>query len=335
MSSSRPKLCLGTHGIITVLRKHHVLTDRTTRQITIDTKNAVTPGSGLIYCQELTVSNILDLYKVISWCYDHGILFYRMTSSFAPHITDPKYIPKSRQKDYTALAYSLEPFRPLFATIGRYARNRDIRLTFHPGQFTLLNPLDQDILVRSLRDLHFHCTVLDMMGMGPDSVCVIHGGGTYDDKAAAEARWIATYRKLPEYIRQRIVLENDEESYSIEDVIRISKAVDTPTRLPIVFDLFHHQCYDRKLEAQGLPKLRKPEYYMPDIVRSWGTRTVKMHYSEQKPEGSNGAHSDYVREIPRLFLTFPKKYHRSLDLMIEAKMTEQATLRMIRKYKLY
>lgn len=331
-SNTIPKLRLGTHGVVTVLRKHHVLTDRTTRQATIDAKDAITPGTGLIYCQELTVANILDLYKIISWCYEHRILFYRMTSSFAPHITDPKYIPKSRQRDYTALAYSLEPLRPLFATIGKYARDRGIRLTFHPGQFTLLNPNDPMILLRSLRDLHFHCTVLDMMGMDLNSVCVIHGGGTYDDKTAAEARWVTTYRKLPEYIRQRIVLENDEESYSIEDVIRISKAAGG--KLPVVFDLFHHQCYDRKLVAQGLPKLRKPEHYMPDIVASWGSRTVKMHYSEQKPGGSNGAHSEYVREIPSLFLTFPKKYHRSLDLMIEAKQTEQATLRMIRKYKL-
>lgn len=337
-------LRLGTHGKITALRKHHILTDRTTRQATIDAKNAESPGSGLIYCQDLAVANILDLYKTIGWCYEHGILFYRMTSSFAPHITNPKYIPKSRQRDYTALAYSLEPFRPLFEVIGRFARARGMRLTFHPGQFTVLNPHDPSILIRTLRDLHFHCTVLDMMGMDLNSVCVIHGGGIYEDKAAAISRWIATYKKLPEYIKRRLAIENDEESYSIEDVLHISKTVSTPSkRLPVVFDLFHHRCYTAYIQSGKFPRresmLRKPEYYFPAIINSWDDRTVKMHYSEAKytgnaPSGMYTAHSDYVTELPVLFRSFPKKYHRSLDLMIEAKMSEQATLRIKRKYGL-
>jgi len=325
-------LRIGAHGLNHTLRAKHIFADRTTRTTTIATKNAEKQGSGLRYCRELAMQNLQDLYKIIVWSHEHGIDFYRITSNLFPHIANPQYI----HGPYTSLAYSLEPFRPILKQIGDYANAHKMRLTFHPGQYTRLNPLDDNILLNSKRDLHLHCTLLDMMGMGPDSICVIHGGGLYDNKEESEARWIRNYKRLPAYIRHRIALENDEECYSIEDVLRMSEAVfrDTRERLPIVFDLFHYICYNDMLRKKGLQPLPKAAIFMPRVIASWGRRTVKMHYSEQKPHASIGSHSTYVSSLPPLILNFTKKYGHSLDVMIEAKANERATLRLKKMYGL-
>jgi UV DNA damage endonuclease len=347
---SAPRLCLGMHGLNSILRARHIFADRTCRQATVEIKNRESRGAGLRYCQELMLHNLRDMETILHWTREHGIFFYRMTSAFAPHVSNPAFIPRARREDPTALAYSLEPMRPQLERIGAYARSQGIRLTFHPGQFTTLSAHDVGILLRAQRDLHFHCTILDMMGMNLDGVCVIHGGGTYGDRAASATRWVRTFNSLPLYIKQRVVLENDEESYSIRDVLDISARVrpfalrwdgqTTSTRVPVVFDLFHYQCYNltlaRRRTIEGLTEADQPEpaSLMPEIIRTWGPRTVKMHLSQQKPGGRVGDHSDYIDSIPRLLLDWPRVYGRRLDLMIEAKAHEAATLRLKTKYKL-
>jgi UV DNA damage endonuclease len=184
---------------------------------------------------------------------------------------------------------------------------------------------------------------MDLMGLDDNGVLVLHGGGTYQNiaenqggsKGAAMKRWIRNYNKLPSSLKRRIVLENDETNYSIEDVLQISALCQPP--VPIVFDLFHYQCYDKTIarhRANGYEMSnQKPiAELIPKIIKTWGpkSRRVKMHFSEQKPGGPLGAHSDYIGKIPLWMKQFPKKYHRDLDLMIEAKMNEKAVLRLMK-----
>ena len=61
-----------------------------------------------------------------------------------------------------------------------------------------LNPQNECLYANTQRSLDYHATVLDLMGMGKDSVMVIHGGGVYGDKPATIKRWIQRYHELPE-----------------------------------------------------------------------------------------------------------------------------------------
>ena len=68
---------------------------------------------------------------------------------------------------------------------------------------------------------------------------VIHGGGVYDDKNTTMDRWIDRFNKLPDKIKNRLVLENCEKNFSIEDCLYVN----SKTGVPIVFDTHHYDCY--------------------------------------------------------------------------------------------
>lgn len=107
--------------------------------------------------------------------------------------------------------YSLAYCATLLAEVGALAEKYGHRLTAHPGQYTQLGSPREAVVRSSIRDLEYHCEMLDLMGVGPDGVIVIHGGGVYGDKEATLARIKETIRvALPKNVRDRLVLENDE-----------------------------------------------------------------------------------------------------------------------------
>lgn len=107
--------------------------------------------------------------------------------------------------------YPLTYCAPLLAQVGNMAKKYGHRLTAHPGQFTQLGSPRDAVVQASIRELVYHCEMLDLMDIGPDGVTVIHGGGVYGDKVATLARIRKTVLEdLPRNVRDRLVLENDE-----------------------------------------------------------------------------------------------------------------------------
>jgi len=150
--------------------------------------------------------------------------------------------------------------------------------------------------------------------MGPDSVLIIHMGGAYGDKPSSIKRFEEAFLKLPERVRTRLVLENDEVCYSVEDLLPVC----THLRIPLVLDWHHDYCN---------PSSRPVQEYLPDIEEIWRDRgiRIKQHYSESAPGHPNKrAHSDYVKKLPPCA--------PNMDLMIEAKMKEQTVLKLCQIY---
>ena len=174
--------------------------------------------------------------------------------------------------------------------------------------------------------MSYHATVLDLMGMGDDSVMVVHGGGLYGDKEATKKRWCKQYQLLPDNVKRRLVLENCERCFSIVDCLDVSREIG----IPVVFDTHHFECY--KLLHPNEEFLDAGEY-MPDILKSWTNRGIKpkFHVSEQG-SGRCGHHSDYIEVIPHYLMEIPEKYGIKIDIMIEAKMKEQAIFKLYSKY---
>ena len=98
----------------------------------------------------------------------------------------------------------------LLKQIGDLANSYGHRLTFHPGQYNVLASPNSKYVKKTIEDLQYHADVFDLMGIGKDGVMVIHGGGIYGDKNSAFKRWIDNYHKLPDSIKNRLVLENCE-----------------------------------------------------------------------------------------------------------------------------
>lgn len=210
------------------------------------------------------VDAILDYLVAI------GVDMYRMSSDLAPYATHP-----DMPQFHTMVADSDAEL----AALGAKARGLDMRLSFHPSQFVLLNSPDPALTAKSIWDLASQADMLDRMGMGPEAVLVTHVGGVYDDREASRARWIDGYAQCPDHVRRRLVLENDDIRFSAADVLWIHDRCG----VPLIFDYQHFWC----LNPEGLALRPTVERF----VRSWpqGVRP-KIHFSSPRTE---------MREIKR------------------------------------
>lgn len=261
------------------------------------------------------IQNLKDVLTMIEWNDKNGIRVLRLSSELFPHKSNAKV------EDY-----EFDFAKPLLKMIGDRAKELGHRLTFHPGQYNVVGTPTEKAFQQTISDLKYHADVLDLMGMGVDSVMVVHGGGIYGDKEATIKRWCKQFKQLPDNVQRRLVLENCEKCYSIEDCLEISELVN----IPVVFDTHHFECY-KILHPEE--EFQDPADYMQEVLISWTRRGIKpkFHISEQG-SGRVGHHSDFIDVIPDYLLEIYEKYGIKIDIMIEAKMKEQAIFRLYEKY---
>jgi UV DNA damage endonuclease len=173
------------------------------------------------YSEERLVSTIENnlncLLKTLKWNYEHDILSFRITSDLVLLASHP--ICQYNWQDH---------FKDQLRSIGRYAINRSMRISMHPGQYTLLNSMKEEVIENSIRDLEYHTDILDLMDMDSSAKIQIHAGGVYGDKKSAIRRFISSYAELDSRIKRRLVIENDEKSYSLSDCIKLAKLLRYP-----------------------------------------------------------------------------------------------------------
>ena len=211
------------------------------------------------------LANLEDLLQMLEWNEQNGIRVFRLSSEMFQHKTNPKV------QDYD-FDFAIDHLKRISDLAKKYGH----RLTFHPGQFNNLGTPHSKTLKMTIADLDYHATVLDLMELDQNSVMVIHGGGVYGDKPGTIERWVQNYKELPEKIRNRLVLENCEKCYSIEDCLNIHDKCG----VPIVLDTHHFECY-KKLHPDE--EFKDPSYYIPMILETWSKKNIKpkFHVSEQ------------------------------------------------------
>ena len=293
--------------------------------ITLREKTGATPSrkkmlktvlrEGVEPLKEIILKNLEDVKELIRWNEENGIRVYRLSSNMFPHMTNP-------QVESFGYDFAIQHLQE----IGELARSYGHRLTFHPGQYNVLATPSQKAFDNTMRDLDYHAKVLDYIGCDSDSVMVIHGGGLYNNKEKTKLRWCEVYNELPDNIKRRLVLENCEHSFNIQDCLDISEK----TGVPVVFDTHHFDCYSKLHPDESFKPV---EEYIPKILETWTKRGIKpkFHVSEQGA-GKTGHHSDYIENIPNYLLEIPEKYRINIDIMIEAKMKELAIQRLYEKY---
>tara|TARA_B100001093_G_scaffold494673_1_gene538354 strand:- start:94 stop:1062 length:969 start_codon:yes stop_codon:yes gene_type:complete len=272
---------------------------------------------GIELLKHLITQNLKDIITMMQWNEDNGIKVFRLSSELFPHKSNPKV------EDY-----SLDFAVDLLKDIGDLSRKLNQRLTFHPGQYNVIGSPNDKSFKQTIRDLKYHADVLDLMGMDQNSVMVIHGGGIYGNKIKTLDRWCEQFKLLPDNVQRRLVIENCEKCFSVEDCLYVSEKLN----IPVVFDTHHFECYNKLHPDETL---KYPEEYIPEILETWARRGIKpkFHVSEQG-KGRIGHHSDYVEEIPEYLLEIPSIYGVEIDIMIEAKMKEQAIFKLYEKYPL-
>jgi UV DNA damage endonuclease len=273
-------------------------------------------------------TSIEYLHAVFDYLQEMGITMYRISSDIAPYLTHPQK-PEFRNQ--------ISEARRELEGLGKVARDRRLRLSFHPSQYIVLNSPDESLVVQSVHDVESQAEMLDVMELGPEACLVIHVGGLYDNRAEARDRWMRTYEKrLSERARRRLVLENDDVSFGAADVLEINCRVG----VPLVFDHQHFWCLNPEgLELRATlqkflstwpsgvrPKIHfsSPRTEMRECIER--DRRTKRRRKITRPPLLNG-HADFVN--PFEFATFMRGMSgREFDVMLEAKMKDQALIRL-------
>ena len=266
---------------------------------------------GLDYISEISLKNCYDLEKLIHWNEEHGIKFFRLSSDLVPWASefDMEDLP------------DIDEMKEVLSRAGRYALDIGQRLTSHPGQFNVLCSPTPRVVDRCITDLSIHGTIFDWLEQprSPQAKINIHLGGAYGDKESAMKRWCENYLRLPESVKTRITVENDDKA-SMYSVVDLYEGVYKRTGVPIVFDFHHHKFCTGGLSEQDALEV---------ALSTWPTDVKPVvHYSESRseefedPKIKPQAHSDYV--INKI-----NTYGNDVDVMIEAKAKELARARYL------
>jgi UV damage endonuclease UvdE len=241
--------------------------------------------------------------------------------------------PFASHPDYYKL-YDLDQFKEMLQEIGDLARYYKQTLTFHPGQYNQLTSHRESVVEKSIIDIDLHAKILDMMGCGKDSVIVIHGGSKYDGKEEALKRLCNNFFKLSESSQRRLVLENCEMAYSIEDLLPVSEKL----KIPIVIDYHHHN-----INCGSIKSTDDLNMITFKVLKIWESRGIipLFHLSESRKGVKvtdnvtiRRAHSDYVEQLPESLIYILNKGVQ-INLDIEAKMKEQSVLHLQKKLNIF
>jgi UV DNA damage endonuclease len=254
------------------------------------------------------------------------ISMYRMPSSFVPYATHPD-LPQFRGQ--------LEQCAAELERVGARARELGVRLSTHPGQYVVLNSAREDVREAALRDVELQAALLDALGAGEEAVVVLHVGSAEGGTEQGVDRFLAGVERLTDGARARLVIENDDRTYALADVLEVSEQ----TGLRVVWDILHHHCHD----PHGIPDREALEL----ALATWrGRGKPKIHYSSPKTAVEERrvrkgrrverslvlpqlrAHADTIDPIA--FEAFLRNVAGGLtfDVMLEAKAKDVALLRL-------
>ncbi|MCX6558307.1 MAG: UV DNA damage repair endonuclease UvsE [Candidatus Aminicenantes bacterium] len=232
------------------------------------------------------------------------LLLFRVTSDLVPFASHPV----SRVR-WPAV------FAAEFAELGAFIKKSGMRISMHPDQFTLINSPDPDIFKRSAAELKYHARVLDLLGLDRSAKIQIHGGGVYNDKPASLDRFCLRFERLEPSVRRRLVVENDDRQYSLDNCLHISRR----TGIPVLFDSFHHQLNNEGEELATAISLAAASWRKSDGV-------PMVDYSSQKKGERRGSHAESISL--KGFSRFLRAAGRAdFDIMLEIKDKEKSALR--------
>jgi UV DNA damage endonuclease len=266
------------------------------------------------YTEELLVqkvgNNLNCLSKILQYNVSKGFYFFRISSDLVPFASHPVCT-------YDWVGH----FRGQFRKIGEFIREHNIRISMHPDQFVIINGLKDDVVERSVRELEYHCTVLDKMGLDSTAKIQIHLGGVYGDKGSAMDRFIERYNLLSNSLKSRLAIENDDRSYSLKDCLSVHKEI----RIPIIFDVFHHQCLNNGETLRQVLELSASTWKESDGI-------PMVDYSSQQRGQRSGSHAKTLN-----IAIFKKFLHETrgldFDLMLEIKDKETGASKALKILK--
>ncbi len=221
-----------------------------------------------------------------------------------------------------------------YSYIGDIARELDVRLSMHPGQFTVLASDNPDVVERSLEEFEYHADIIRWMGYGQkwqDFKCNVHISGR---KGPAGIKDILP--RLSTEARNTITIENDENSWGLDTSLELAKDV------PLVLDIHHHLIHDLEYIEYNDDRVKR-------VIDSWRGVRPAMHFSQSREDLLVGFDPSQRPDYPKLLEQGFKKqklrahsdycwnhalnewcleFWDEFDIMVEAKMKNLASAQL-------
>ena len=286
---------------------------------------------------DLMVQNLAATKKLVDRVgeLNENLRMVRLSSDILPAYTEPTWSYFWRRPDVVSY------LERNFSLIGLSARTSGTRVSMHPGQFVVLASINPGIVGRSIEEFEYHADMARYMGYGKkfqDFKINVHISGKLGPDGIRDA-----YKKLSNEARNCITIENEENSWGLDDCLSISDIV------PIVLDIHHHW-------------IREGEYILPTdsrvkrVLDSWRGVRPTMHYSVSREDylvGHDGlvapvhsqllldgykkqklrAHSDFYwnQKTNEWAITFLNQF----DIMCESKGKNLASMELYNQAKSY
>jgi len=251
-----------------------------------------------------TINNNLDcLRAILEFNYENKILFFRITSDLIPFASHP----------IMSLDWQ-NHFKTQFKKIGDYIKEKSIRISMHPGQYTVLNSKNENVVKNSIKELQYHVDVLKLLGLHANAKVITHIGGVYGDKKNSLKRFVFNYGKLNDNIKKHYVIENDDKNYNLKDCLQINESID----IPVILDSYHHFCYN---SGESI------EYAIENCFTTWNEKDGLpiIHYSSEHLVKGKCKHADDINI--NHFKDFIKRTNKhNFDVMLEIKNKEKSAL---------
>jgi len=266
------------------------------------------------YSDERLIENVQNnlecLTRILKFNAENGLLFFRISSDTIPFASHP----------ICSFDWS-NHFHDVFREIGSFITKNDIRISMHPDQFIVLNSPKEDVVKRSIKELEYHSKMLDEMGLDRSAKVQIHVGGVYGDKNKAANRFIKRYDLLSPLIRQRLVIENDDRLFSLEDCM----AIHHKCGIPVLFDVFHHECLNNGEKIMDCLEMTSATWKTYDGV-------PMVDFSIQQKDKRPGTHAGTI-DLAEFnnFLNMIKGI--DVDIMLEIKDKELSALKALSQLK--
>lgn len=299
-----------SYGFVSVCRSEQDCSPE--GNVTVRQLESLEPSDRHYRLSRVAKQNLENTLRIMWFLRAHDVALYRISDNLIPQATNDLVSDWAWWED--------EELREISQRIGRVAKQNDYRLSAHlPRVCGLIGPAafretkqHLEHLERLFSLMELDTTAKIVLGVG--------GGGRSDIQAALDVA-LRHIDKLSDWARERIVLENGDRAFSLEDIVTLGERAE----LPVSFDWHHHWLHhDESLSSAKVTELLERAFSL------WDDRPPKIHLASPRSEEQPHLPADYVdiqfvRPLTELLADVDAP---RVDIMVEARMNDLALFKL-------
>lgn len=256
------------------------------------------------------INNVRRLSEMLPKIRSTGVRHFRISSALFP-LADQ--VDRSLWVNPEVLHY--------LKVAGDFVKSNGMRVTTHPGQFCVLSSDSDSIVEKAFVELAIHGWMFDAMGLDhtPQYAINIHGG-----KTDRTSRLIEQIKSLPDNVRKRLTLENDENCYNVIDLLEVYQE----TGVPICWDSHHSVFNDGDISLEDAQSA---------TMETWpkGIKPLQ-HLANTEPGMENGSfnerrkHSNLIHYVPDCQLQMLRD--DLVDVEVECKLKNVGVFKLAKDF---